>query len=639
MLAATSQSPTNANPAFVPWLQFEIDSISLDLFATDAAEVRAQFYHEGTGGKAFDSVSYANAGGDVWKLTLPKKYLGSFYTVQVQRNGTWGMEVADPYAVAVGVNGKRAQLIDLQRTDPAGWQQDVSPAYTSRNAMQDAVIYELHIRDASMHASSGIVNKGKFAGLTELNTSAAPGVSTGLSHIKELGVTHVHLLPAFDFNSVDESIPEVAQYNWGYDPANYNVPEGSFATDALDPQVRIKEFKQMVMALHHAGLGVVMDVVYNHTSLSKQSNLHQLAPGHYYRMLPTGAFANASACGNETASELPMMRQLMIESVKHWVREYHVDGFRFDLMGIHDIETMNMIAIELRALKPDILLYGEGWAAGTPLFTPSQLATKANVSKLDGIAVFSDDIRDGIKGFVFEDSATGFVSGNYALKETVQYGIAAGIRHPQVNMQRNRYTRTPYATQPAQVVNYVDCHDNLTLFDKLLISTKQASAAQRKRMHMLAYAVVLTAQGIPFIHAGSEFLRSKSGHHNSYKSPDSINAIDWTLKSRHADVYRFIRDLIEVRRNHSLFRLGTAAAIQQQLQFLPAPEGCIAFTITKQDEDDEWSSALVIMNANTKPKTISVPLAGWQSAISLGEVRITPGYLHVEPLSFAVFKH
>ncbi|MEI9909114.1 MAG: type I pullulanase [Bacteroidota bacterium] len=426
----------------------------------------------------------------------------------------------------------------------------------------------MHVRDASIAANSGIKNKGKFLGLTETGTTNAEGLSTGLDHLKELGVTHVHLLPSYDFYSVDETKLDNPQYNWGYDPLNYNTPEGSYSTDPANGAVRIKEFKQLIKTFHENGLRVVMDVVYNHTMLTEDSYFNQLVPGYYYRQTADGKFSNATACNNETASERAMMRKFMLESVKYWVKEYHVDGFRFDLMGVHDIVTMNLISSELHKIKPDILLYGEGWTAGACPLPDSLRAIKANAAKLDRIAVFSDDIRDGIKGSVFENKDRGFASNKPGMEESIKFGIVAACKHPQVDYSKVNYSKAPYAAQPYNTVTYAECHDNHVLWDKLAISAPDATEAQRKQMHKLALSIVLTSQGISFLHAGTEFLRSKKGNENSYNAGDSINAIDWSLKSKNKDVVDLVKGLIKMRKEHPAFRMTTAEEIAKNIQFL-----------------------------------------------------------------------
>ncbi|MFN8264469.1 MAG: type I pullulanase [Chitinophagaceae bacterium] len=606
------------------------------VYAPTAQELRLNLYKEGMGPNLIRSLLFTKDKNGTWLAHLDGDFLNKYYTVQAMINGKWSNEVTDPYAPSVGVNGNRVQIIDFSATNPTGWSTDVSPAFTKDQSMQDAVIYEMHIRDISMHASSGFSQKGKFSSLTESNTKNPFGESTGLQHMKELGVTHVHLLPVFDFNYTDETKLDQPFYNWGYGPKNYNTPEGSYSTNPYDAHVRIKEFKEMVASFHKNGLRVVMDVVYNHTAQTKESNFHQLVPGYYYRMKKDGTFCDASACGNETASEQPMMRKFMIETLVHWVKEYHVDGFRFDLMAIHDIETMNQIEAALKAIKPDILIYGEGWAASPPAMEESKMAFKRYVSKLNNIAVFSDDIRDGIKGYVFEEKAKGFVNGNPKMTETIKFGIVGSMLHPQVNMTKAFYDKVPYASKPAQVINYVDCHDNLALWDKLAVSADDATEEQRIRMQEMAYGIVLTSQGIPFIHAGSEFLRTKYGIENSYNKPDSINAINWNLKHSHYETYRFIQQLIQIRKEHLLFRLRTAGQVANQLKFLSVPDGVVAYTIERKTEADTWKKVLVICNALKTNYELNLPEGSWRIAVSNAKDQQLNSTLTAAPLSFTV---
>ncbi|MEM6397458.1 MAG: type I pullulanase [Bacteroidota bacterium] len=548
----------------------------------------------------------------VWSYRLAGDQLGKYYVYQIMQGGRWLAEAPDLYARAVGTNGKRAQIIDLSDTDPAGWENDRRP---SAKSPTDIVIYELHLRDVSVHESSGNPYPGKFLGLTQVGTTTENGLSTGLDHIKELGVTHVHLLPAFDFASLDESPHAPLGFNWGYDPLNYNVPEGSYATDASDGRVRIREFKQMVQALHNAGIGVIMDVVYNHTGPTEDSPFNLLVPGYYYRQNPDGTFSDASACGNETASERPMVRSFIRESVKYWAKEYHVDGFRFDLMGIHDTETMNAVAADLKAIDPSIFVYGEGWtASGSPL--PDSLrALKANVPDLIDVAAFSDDLRDGLKGSVFEHKEQGFVSGAMGRAESVKFGVVAAGQHPQIDYPAVNYSNAPWAPEPIQCINYVSCHDNHTLWDRLEISNGGDSEADRERMHRLSLAVVLTSQGVPFLHAGSELLRTKYGEENSYKSPDSINAIDWTRKETYSTTLKYVQDLIKLRKAHPAFRMPTNAAVQANLSFMDTQdEQLIAYRI-QDGPGDEWSDIVVVYNAHRKPISFDLPDGNYQAVV------------------------
>jgi pullulanase len=421
------------------------------IWAPVAKEVQVLLYKDAMAETPLQTINMQAGKNGTWVAKLPGNQAGRFYTFRVLVDNKWSEEVTDPYTKAVGVNGKRGLVLDLQDTNPDGWKQDKSPVF--KNAT-DAVVYELHVRDASIAANSGISHKGKFLGLTEKGTVNNDGLATGLDHLKELGVTHIHLLPCFDFNSVDESMPDKPQYNWGYDPLNYNVPEGSYSSNAFDGAARIREFKQLVQAFHQNGLRVVMDVVYNHTALTEKSNFNQLVPGYYFRQAKDGAFSNASGCGNETASDREMMRKFILESLLYWVKEYHIDGFRFDLMGIHDIKTMNSIAAALRKIKPGILLYGEGWTAGASPLPDSVRAIKSNAAKLNGIAVFSDDIRDGIKGSVFDGADRGFASGKKGIEESIKFGIVASCYHHQLDYSKVNYSKAPYALTPASTCQY-----------------------------------------------------------------------------------------------------------------------------------------------------------------------------------------
>jgi pullulanase len=579
------------------------------IWAPTAENAELILYKDGTGGMALHSFGMKKSKGGTWVTTLNGDRAGRFYTFRVQVNNKWLNEVPDPYAVSVGVNGRRAMIADLDQTDPEGWVKDKSPALKSAT---DAVIYELHIRDASIAANSGVHNKGKFIGLTEKGTTNKEGLSTGLDHLKELGVTHVHLLPFYDFLSIDETKPGTPQYNWGYEPLNYNVPEGSYATDANDGITRIKELKQLVKAFHENGLSIVMDVVYNHTMLTEDSYFNQLVPGYYYRHTADGKFSNATACGNETASERPMMRKFMIESLKYWVKEYHIDGFRFDLMGVHDIETMNIIAKELRQIKPDILLYGEGWTAGASPLPEPKRALKKYAYKLDNIAVFSDDIRDGIKGSVFVNEEKGFASGRPGMEESIKFGIVASCKHPQVNYSNVNYSKAPYAKDPSNTVTYAECHDNHILWDKLALSAGTSTEAERKEMHKLALGIVLTSQGVSFLHAGAEFLRTKKGNENSYNAGDSINAIDWELKTTNKDVFDYVKALIKMREEHPAFRMRSGKEIAEGIRFLKTDTGIVSYTINGKLVKDKWGKILVIYNSQPNDAQINLPTGEWQ---------------------------
>jgi pullulanase len=573
-----------------------------------AEKVQLSFYKDGSGGTALATREMKKSVNGTWVYTEKGDLKNQFYTFRVMIGNEWKKEVPDPYAKAVGINGERAMVINLKESNPAGWEKDRSPSFQNKT---DAVIYELQVRDASISNSSGIKNRGKFLGLTETGTRNSKGLSTGLDHIRDLGVTHVHLLPFFDFRSIDETRPD-AKYNWGYDPLNFNAVEGSFSTNPYDGITRIREFKQLVKAFHDNGLRVVMDVVYNHTGLTENSNFNQLVPGYYYRQTKDGKFSNATACGNETASERAMFRKFMLESMKYWVEEYHIDGFRVDLMGVHDMVTMNLVSKELHKIKPSILLYGEGWTAGSSPLPDSLRAIKANAHKLDRIAVFSDDMRDGIKGSVFDHDDRGFVSSKPGMEESVKFGIVASCQHAQVDYSKVNYSKAPYASQPYQVINYCECHDNHVLWDKLSISAKNATVEERIMMHKMALAIVLTSQGISFLHAGTEFLRTKKNIENSFESTDSINAIDWNLKTKNEDVFNFVKALIHMRKTHPAFHMNSAEAIRANLTFMDSlPAGTVGYILNGKAVGDSWKKIMVVFNGNNSPTRINWSKAPW----------------------------
>lgn len=602
------------------------EGYQLRIWSPVASAAEIIFYDAGTGGACLARSEMIRSDEGTWLIRFGIERTAQYYTVRVLIDGHWFEEVTDPYAKFAGVNGRRAMVADIDSEFPPGWNDDVAPAHGTRHDQQGenliassphVVIYELHIRDISIHGSSGVRQKGKYLSLTERGTVNQQGFSTALDHLVELGITHVQLLPVFDFNSIDEENNLDKQYNWGYDPLNFNTPEGSYATDAYDGRIRVFEFRQMIMALHGAGLRVVIDMAYNHTALRETSAFEQLVPGYFYRKNRHGEYASSTGCGNETASEKPMMRKFMRDSMIHWVKNFHVDGFRMDLMGVHDLETMNYVRREISMMRPGIIIYGEGWAANNSSPMPEKLrAVKHNVAQLENIAVFSDDIRDGIKGSVFRYSEKGFVSGQQGLEETIKFGVTAACFHPQVDYSRINYSDKPYAKHPQQVINYCDCHDNHNLFDKLSIAAAEFAEEDRINMQMLSLAIVLTSQGIPFLHAGSEFLRSKFGVENSFNAGDSINAIDWELKSTYNRVSEFVRRLIQLRRDHPVFRLPSAELIAKLVHFIPNRPGMVAYTIDGRSVGDGWLEAFIIFNGSEKDQQMALPLFEWHIAIS-----------------------
>ncbi len=588
------------------------------LWSPMAEEVKVLLYESGHEGSAYQTLPMTKGEDGTWTAAVQEDLNGKFYTFNVKVDGKWLGDTPGIMAKAVGVNGRRAAILDLDTTDPEGWAEDVRPALDN---FADVLIYEMHHRDFSIDALSGINNKGKFLAMTEEGTKSAEGEKTGIDHLKELGVNHVHILPSYDYASVDESRLNEAQYNWGYDPVNYNVPDGSYSTDPYNPAIRIKEFKQMVQALHKAGIRVVLDVVYNHTFDIANSNFELTVPGYFYRFNAEGKYADASGCGNETASDRAMMRKYMIESVLHWVNEYHIDGFRFDLMGIHDIETMNLIRAELNKIDPSIFIYGEGWAAGAPQMPQEELAMKANAYKMPGIAVFCDEMRDGLRGPFSDDHDGAFLIGEPGHEMSIMYGLVGCIEHPQIVNDSVNYSQKPWAAQPTQMISYVSCHDDMCLADRLKSTLPGSTDAERIALHKLAETFVFTSQGVPFIFAGDEVMRDKKGVHNSYNSPDSINTIEWKNKAAYKEVFNYMKDLIALRKSHPAFRMGDADLVRKHMEFLPVEgSNLIAFILKDHANGDEWKDIVVAFNSRKEPAKVSVPKGAYTIVCKDGKI-------------------
>ena len=529
-------------------------------------------------------------GDNLWTVELKGDQKGKFYTFNIGKGETPGV-----FAKAVGVNGKRGAIIDMGTTDPKGWTDD--RVLATKN-LADIVIYEMHHRDFSIEPTSGFRNKGKFLALTE---------QKAIDYLKRLGINAVHILPSFDYASVDEAKLDKPQYNWGYDPLNYNVPEGSYSSNPYDPATRVREFKEMVQALHKAGIRVILDVVYNHTSDLDNSNFQRTFPDYFYRFYQDGKPSIGSGCGTETASEKRMMRQFMLQSVKYWVSEYHVDGFRFDLMGVHDIETMNDIRKELAAINPNVFVYGEGWSAGQCAYPARELAVKACMRRMPGVAAFCDDMRDALRGPFSDDKKGAFLAGIAGSEESLKAGIAGMIAHPQVDYSKVNYSKEPWAVQPTQCINYVSCHDDLCLVDRLKASVPGITTDELVRLDELAQTAVFTSQGVPFMLSGEEMLRDKKCVHNSYNSPDSINELRWENLKRYPQVFSYYEGLISLRRNHPAFRLGNADLVRQHLEFLPSDDCFVAFRLTGNAGGDTWRNIIVALNANKQPRSITIP--------------------------------
>ncbi len=596
-------------------LELKVDAAGTHfrLWSPKAQDVVVNLYDNGHTGSAFSTLPMKfDAATGTWTASVPEKLYGKYYTFKVKHDGKWLAETPGVWAKAVGVNGKRAAIIDFSKTNPEGWSADKGPEVKN---FSDVIVYEMHHRDMSMHPSSGIANKGKFLALTETGTTTPEGEKTGIDHLKELGVTHVHILPSYDYNSVDETNLQNNTYNWGYDPQNYNAPEGSYSTNPSDPSTRVREMKEMVKALHDAGIGVVMDVVYNHTAENDGSNFELTVPGYYHRHWDDGRYSDASGCGNETASERKQMRDYIINSVKYWAKEYHIDGFRFDLMAIHDTETMNEVAEELKKINPSMFVYGEGWTAGDSPLAKDRRALKENVSKMTDIAVFSDDLRDAIKGHYTDAADRGFATGKPGLEETVKIGIVAATDHPQVNFAKGNNSKFPYAKSPEMIVNYVSCHDDLCLTDKLRKSMSGEPEKNKLDAAKLAQTIVFTSQGTPFMFAGEEVFRDKKGVHNSYKSSDSINAIDWSNKARYREHFDYYKDLIKLRKEHPAFRMASAADIARHLVFdkidSEKTPNLISYSLKDHANGDAWKEIKVIFNGASKPQTVNVKKGKW----------------------------
>ena len=591
---------------------------SFHLWSPNADEVRLMLYEEAEGGHAFQTHHMQLGDDGTWHVDVNEDLKGKFYAFNVKMQDEWLGDTPGLFAKAVGINGHRGAIIDMVQTNPTGWENDRKPVLRS---VADVVVYEMHHRDFSIDASSGIEHKGQFLALTEQGTQSPEGLATGIDHLKELGVTHVHLLPSYDYASIDEHTFKDSHYNWGYDPQNYNVPDGSYATDPTQPVTRIMEFKQMVQALHQAGIRVVLDVVYNHTYNASTSAFEKTVPGYFYRMKPDGTFANGSGCGNETASNRPMMRKFMVESVLYWMREYHLDGFRFDLMGIHDIATMNEIRQEAQKLDPQVLIYGEGWAAETPQYAADSLAMKANIARMPGIAAFCDEMRDGLRGPWDDDKKGAFLAGFPGHEESIKFGIVGAISHPQVKMDEVNYSNKAWAQEPVQMMSYVSCHDDMCLVDRLRTSVTDLKGNDLEKLDMLAQTAVLTSQGIPFIFAGEEVMRDKKFVHNSFQSPDSVNAINWHNKAKYQWVFNYYKGLIAMRKHHPAFRLGSAELVRQHLEFLPVEgSGVVAFRLKGHAGGDAWDNIIVVLNARRETAKIEVPEGKYVAVVKDGWV-------------------
>jgi len=610
ILTITNKNIPTYNGSTAFGLQKTKKTWHLQVWSLMAEDVIINFYDHYNQQNPSKSYSLIKKENDTW-IFESDSIAGLFYDFQILRGQKLSKKIIDPYAKVVSVNGLKGYVALPSTVNPDGWEND---QFVKLNSPNDALLYEMSVRDFTMDTSSGVINKGKFMGLSEPNTSFG-SILTGLDHLVELGITHVHLLPVFDFRSIDETqIPK--PYNWGYEPLNFNALEGSFANDPYDPLNRISEFKSMILSLHEKNIGVIMDVVYNHTTSLDQHSFQVFSPDYYYRKNEHGRFSNASACGNEIASEKEYVRNYIVESLKFWMNEYHIDGFRFDLMGVLDIETMNLIESELRKINPGVLLYGEGWAAGQSPLKKNKSALKENSSKLGQIAIFSDEFRDGVKGHYSDGKDKGFVSGNQNYRESVKFGITAGLKHPQVNIKDVVYTDTFWADEAGKMIGYVSCHDNYTLFDKLQLSNPNTEIDHLIKLQCLSNGIVLTSQAIPFIHSGAEFLRTKSFDEDSFESPDSINSIKWENKEKYLEVFNFHKSLIQLRKNHPAFRINQKEELIEKLKFDSVQNPLlISYKIGPYANKDSWKWIMVIINGSDEDLDVTLGKGEWKYTI------------------------
>lgn len=569
------------------------DATRFRLWAPTAQAVSINLYAGGTAGieDRIRSVPMTPDVKGTWIAEVQGDLNGTYYTYQVTVDGT-SREACDPYAKAVGVNGHRAMVIDLRSTDPVGWDTDRDPH--AGMPVTDVIVYEQHIRDMSSHPDSGIRGKGRYLGMIEAGTATPKGFPTGIDHVAGLGVTHIQLLPIYDFGFTDESLPDGGQYNWGYDPVNYNVPEGSYSSDPFHGEVRIREVKEMIQGLHRRGLSVVMDVVYNHVYEAERFCFNQIVPGYFSRKNRRGGYTNDSGCGNDTASERSMVRKFIVDSVKYWVDEYHIDGFRFDLVGLIDIQTIREVMARVRKDHPNVIFYGEGWDMCTaPAAESLPMTTQKNADLVPHFGFFNDTVRDCLHGSVFDSGELGFITGgkrNYWDLAFCYAGIPSWTRHPE------------------QSVNYVSCHDNHTLFDRITEALPKASFRDRVKMNKLAAAYIFTARGIPFFLAGEELLRTKPDgrgglDHNSYRSGDAVNSIKWdTLEQQeYQDVLSYYKGLISFRKDHPEVRAGSPDEV------VPVDTGndrCVAYFV--------GTDLLAVFNAGDASIPLPLPAGQWQ---------------------------
>lgn len=614
------------------------EATSLKLWAPTAKSVTVLLY-AGAQSTEVRSIPMLSNKDGIWHVEIEGDQDGKYYLFEISHQEPGAANptvhrVNDPYARGSSANSGRTLIYDPRKTDPRGWSED---RYVTLRRNVDAVLYEVHVRDFSIHRDSGTADsrRGKYLGLVQEGTHTPSGESTGIDHLKELGVTHVHLLPTFDYAHGDEtqSVDRYTWYNWGYDPVLYNTPEGSYASVA-DGTARQREFKLMVQQLHKNNIGVIFDAVYNHTAdtgTNPASIFDKVVPRYYYRVDAGGTYGNATGCGNELASERPMVRKFIVDSVKYWMTEYHIDGFRFDLMGIIDRETMQEVYREAKKINPSALIYGEGWQMER-LLPPERMMTQANV-KGTGIAAFNDGIRDNIKGSIWQDDAQGFVQGALSDAAAAQFLL---------NIKGQNTDGGIEVVTPNETINYDSAHDDHCLWDKLVLSTAGLPESLRVDMDKLAAGIVLTSQGVPFLHAGDEFLRSKNRVKNSYNSNDPrVNPIDWRLKTTNRGVFDFYRGMIAIRKAHPAFRMSEKADVDRSLQFIPGlPKTTVAYLLRDHANGDSWKDILVVYNGGTKPQELTVP-GTWTVVVNDRKAGLEPlgtlsGMARVSPASLIV---
>ncbi len=658
-LSAAAQKECCKAKACQPTHQFKYTKQATDFcfYANpDAKSVVLRLYDEGLGGKPVKTVKLQQDRQQpgYWKATVKGDLKGKFYTIDQSGNKKEWVETPGVFATAVGVNGKRGYIYEPSETNPEGWCKDKRPELKSPC---DLVIYEMHHRDYSIARNTTLSpTLQKDAGKTEYPSKfLALTEPWAIEHLKNLGVNAIHILPSYDYGSVDETRLSTPQFNWGYDPVNYNVPEGSYSTDPYNPLARIREFKQMVQALHKAGIRVILDVVYNHTYDIEHSNFQRTYPDYYYRKNADGSYSNGSGCGNETASEKPMMRKFMIESVRHWINEYHIDGLRFDLMGVHDIETMNAIRHAVDEIDPSIFIYGEGWSAGSCAYPQEKLGLKAHIRQMPRIAAFSDDLRDALRGPFSDDTKGAFLAGLPGSEESIKAGIAGMISHPQVDFTKVNYSKESWVNEPSQMISYVSCHDDMCLVDRLKASIpslktvdgklSDSQLAELVRLDKLAQTAVMLSQGVPFMLNGEELLRDKKGVHNSFESPDSINQINWGNLARYPQVFDYYKSLLQLRKNHPAFRLGRADLVRRHLEFLPSQDALVAFRLKDYAGGDIWNNIIVVLNGSKEEREVTIPEGTYTIVACDGVINeqglgeITGQKVSVDPQSALIIKN